>query len=91
MSKPSDPVIGREIWPVFVYCNKHIDAPLAKAGDEGLTAAEAANLMPHMQHTIELIDRALTEPNTRGYPRKDLARMKSWLITMHANFQEQLR
>ena len=91
MSKPSDPVIGREIWPVFVYCNKHIDAPLAKAGDEGLTAAEAANLMPHMQHTIELIDRALTERETSGYPRKELITMKTRLITMHANFQEQLR
>ena len=90
MSKPSDPVIGREIWPLFDYCDKYIDGKLDKAGDEGLTPQEAVDLLPHMHHTVELIDRALTERETSGYPRQELITMKTTLITMLNGFQAQL-
>jgi len=90
MSKPSDPVIGREIWPLFDYCDKYIEGKLDKAGGEGLTPQEAVDLLPHMNRTVELIDRALVEPNTSGYPRQELITMKTTLITMLNGFKEQL-
>ena len=90
MTKPSDPVIGREIWPLFEYCDKYIDGKLEKAGGEGLTPQEAVDLLPHMYRTVELIDRALTERETSGYPRQELITMKTRLITMLNEFKQQL-
>jgi len=90
MTKPSDPVIGREIWPLMEYQEAHLEGPFNEALAGNLTAEGAVKLLPHMEHMVELIDRALTERGTSGYPRDEFIKMKSTLITMIHNFRSAL-
>ena len=90
MTKPPEPVIGREIWPLFDYCEEHLEGPFDDALNGNITAESAVKLLPHMEHMVELIDRALTERETSGYPRDQFVQMKASLITMIANFRSAL-
>ena len=82
MDKPTQPVIGLEIWPLIDYVDDHLDQPFNDAIAGNLTPEGAVKLLPHMEHMVELIDRALTERDTSGYPRQQFIQMKSSLITM---------
>ena len=86
----SEPVIGREIWPVFDYCEEHIEKSFDDALNGKLTVEKAVEMLPHMERMVELLDRALTENGTNGYPRPQLVTMKSTLISIINNFRAQL-
>jgi len=90
MPKPTDPVIGREIWPLMEYQETYLEGPYDEALNGNLTAEGVVKLLPHMEHMVELIDRALNERGTSGYPRAEFTKMKSTLITMIANFRSAL-
>ena len=68
------PVIGHKIWPCFDFLEKHFSET-----DSYETAQDLINKKPIFQQAIQLVDEALVEANTAGYPRSQLSQYKQTL------------